>query len=67
MVPSEVFLLHAAECEYMAEFSSDPVNREVWRRMAARWIRCAEMARQQDPRQRARKIRLHRKPAHWAH
>jgi hypothetical protein len=67
MVPSEVFLLHAAECEYMAEFSSDPVNREVWRRMAARWIRCAEMVRQQDPQQGGRKIKLHRKPAHWAH
>jgi hypothetical protein len=24
MVPSEVFIQHAAECEFMAEFSRDP-------------------------------------------
>jgi hypothetical protein len=38
MVPSDVFIEHAAECECMARFSRDPENKEVWRRMAVRCI-----------------------------
>jgi len=49
MVPSEEFMRHAAECKRMAEFSRDPESRAVWRRMAERWVRCAELARHQDP------------------
>ena len=41
MLPSEVFTQHAAECESMAKFSRDPEDKEVWRRMAERWMRCA--------------------------
>jgi ferric-dicitrate binding protein FerR (iron transport regulator) len=64
MVPSEVFMEHATECECMAKFSRDPENKEVWRRMAQRWMRCAAFARQQDPSLQARrKIRMRRKPA----
>jgi hypothetical protein len=48
MVPSEEFIRHAAECETMAKFSRDPENKRLWRRMAERWIRCAELAQQQD-------------------
>jgi len=49
MVPSEEFIRHAAECESMAEFSRDPVNKKVWRRMAERLIRCAELAQEHEP------------------
>jgi hypothetical protein len=62
MVPSELFKRHATECEYMAKFSRDPTNREVWRRMAQRWIRCAEMTKHHS--QPSTKSRLHRKPEH---
>jgi hypothetical protein len=63
MVPSEVFIQHAAECEFMAEFSRDPGNKEIWRRMAKRWIRCAALARRDSSPQDRRKTRMHRKPA----
>jgi len=43
MTPSEQFLRHAAECELMSEFTPSRENKEVWKRMAARWIRCAEL------------------------
>ena len=45
---SEDFLRHAAECEYMAKFSRDVKNKLVWRDMAERWVRCAELAKQQS-------------------
>jgi hypothetical protein len=69
MVPSEEFMRHAAECEYMAKFSRDPESRKVWNRMAERWVRCAELARQQDPSARGggRRKLNYRKPAPaWA-
>jgi len=62
MVASEVFIRHAAECEYMAKRSRDPHNREVWRSMAERWIRCAELAQHHS--QPSAKARAHAKPAH---
>ena len=62
MVASEVFIRHAAECEYMAKRSRDPQSREVWRRMAERWIRCAELAEHQS--QPSAKTRPYGKPAH---
>jgi hypothetical protein len=43
MSPSEQFLRHAAECEMMSEFSHNSENQAVWKRMAERWIRCAEL------------------------
>jgi hypothetical protein len=65
MVPSEEFLRHAAECEYMARFSRDPASRVEWSCMAERWVRCAELARKQDPSpHNSGKAKLHRKPAH---
>jgi hypothetical protein len=45
---SEDFLRHAAECEYMAKFSRDVKNKLVWRDMAERWVRCAELAKRQS-------------------
>ena len=64
MVPAEEFIRHAAECESMAESSRDPENKKVWRHMAARWIRCAELAQKQEPLpQGRRKQKMDRKPA----
>jgi hypothetical protein len=62
MVTSEVFIRHAAECEYMAKRSGDRKDKELWRRMAERWIRCAELAQQHS--QPSAKARAHGKPAH---
>jgi hypothetical protein len=42
--PDEVFLERAAECERMAKFTRDPDSKFIWRRMAARWQRCARVA-----------------------
>jgi hypothetical protein len=42
MNPSEEFLRHAADCEQMAKFTRDPQSRATWRRMAERWLSCAE-------------------------
>jgi DNA modification methylase len=61
MIASEVFIRHAAECEYMSKRSRDPENRAVWRSMAERWIRCAELAQHHS--QPSAKTRAHGKPA----
>jgi hypothetical protein len=64
MVPAEEFIRHAAECKSMADASRDRENKKVWSRMAERWMRCAELAQQQDPlRQGRSKRKLDRKPA----
>jgi hypothetical protein len=67
--PTEHFLRHAAECEQMARTTRDPQSKLVWRRMAERWTRCAELARQDYQSHSSAKSRPpHRKPAHaWAH
>jgi hypothetical protein len=67
MNPAEKFLRHAAECEQMARTMRDPESKAVWRRMAERWVRCAELARQQYTPHPNPRTRPHRKPAHaWA-
>jgi hypothetical protein len=43
MHPLEEFLKHAAECKRMARFAREPQDRATWRRMAERWLRCAEV------------------------
>jgi hypothetical protein len=60
MTPSEVFMRHAAECKFMARCSRDRENREVWKRMAERWVRCAELAT--VSKRPCAKIKLHQKP-----
>ena len=42
MSPPEEFLKHAAECELMAKFARKREDKESWRRMAERWLRCAD-------------------------
>jgi hypothetical protein len=62
MVASDVFIRRAAECECMAKRSRDPLNRRVWRHLAERWIRCAELAQHHS--QPSARTRAHGKPAH---
>lgn len=40
---SEQFQRFASDCEVMAKFTSNPENQLVWRRMAERWVQCAEL------------------------
>ena len=66
MTPSEHFLRHAAECEFMADLARDKESKATWRGMAERWHRCAALAKQQNP-SRAKEAR-HRKPVKsWSH
>jgi hypothetical protein len=48
MMPEDC-LKQAAECRYMAKFSRDSENKLIWLRMADRWIKCAELAKQRNP------------------
>ena len=48
MDTSERFLRFAAECELMAKAARDRENKTVWRSIAQRWIRCAELVEQQN-------------------
>jgi hypothetical protein len=67
--PPDEFLKHAAECELMAKSARKPEDKETWRRMAERWLHCAETftnqslaARDNAPNKRARAPGLR-----WAH
>lgn len=46
--PSEEFLRHAADCQQMAKFTRDPASKATWRRMAERWLHCAEVFQSQQ-------------------
>ena len=45
MYAPEVFLERAAECERMAASNRDPGNKAIWKGMAERSYRCAELAK----------------------
>jgi hypothetical protein len=60
MHPLDEFLKHAADCDGMAKFTGDPQSRAVWKRMAERWRKCAERAKQQSSLVRA--VRPRRRP-----
>ena len=64
MDASDRFLRFAAECELMAKDSRDPKNKTVWRNIAERWTRCAELVeRQNSLAQDARSMKHRGKPA----
>ena len=42
MNPPDEFLKRAAECQQMAKVTRDPASKATWKRMAERWLRCAE-------------------------
>jgi hypothetical protein len=69
MTMSDRFLRFAAECEQMAKFTKSAESAMTWRRMAERWLRCAELVEQRDAAaDAAGAAKRHRKsePA-WAH
>lgn len=69
MDASERFLRFAAECECMAKFTPSPQNEMVWRKMAERWLRMADVfERQTSLGDTACSMKRHRKPEHnWVH
>jgi len=69
MSPPEEFLKHAAECELMAKFSRKREDKESWRRMAERWLRCADLFTKQSLAARDMASAKRRSPAtlRWAH
>ena len=40
---SAEFRKRAAECGRMAKTTPDPFDRGVWKRLAERWLRCADL------------------------
>ena len=65
MTPAEHFARHEAECKFMAQLARDAESKAVWIGMAARWHRCAELAKQSATQVRQRR---HRRAARtWAH
>lgn len=45
----------AAECEAMANGTRNPKDKEVWMRLAQRWLRCAVLMEQEEADVRARR------------
>jgi hypothetical protein len=43
--PTDEFLRRVADCEQMAKFARDPASKATWKRMADRWLQCAERAK----------------------
>ena len=43
MNPSEEFRKFAGECRTMAKLARSPESKATWGRLAARWVRCAEL------------------------
>ena len=68
MNPAEEFVMFAAECESMAKFTHTPENKALWKRMAERWLRCAELYdRQNSAAQQGNSAKRHPTSAHrWA-
>src|SRR5262249_23025055 len=67
MTAVEHFLRHAAECESMAQFSRDPQSKAVWRGMAERWSRGAELAKKHDAQVPRRKLNYRSQSEALAH
>jgi hypothetical protein len=69
MGASEKFLRFAAECELMAKSSPSPEDEVAWRRLAERWIRCAELSERQISSVRAAvRMKRRRQPEpDWVH
>jgi hypothetical protein len=66
---SRAFLRFAAECEVMTKIAHDKESKLMWRRLAERWLKCANLI--DDQRSSANYDSLMKrdaKPAHhWAH
>lgn len=66
MTPSEHFMRHAAECEFMAKLAREPESKAVWAGLAERWHRCAALAQVQTAQQREYK-RQRKSAKSWSH
>ena len=64
--PSEKFLRFAAECEAMAKLARTRENKDMWRGLAARWVRYAELVERQYSTARNRIGNRHQKPERGA-
>ena len=51
----EHFQRFAAECEAMADGTRNPNDKELWTRLAQRWLRCAALMEQDEADVRARR------------
>ena len=49
MHASDRFMRFAAECEAMAKCRNSPGDKLVWRRLAQRWMHCADLVRNDNP------------------
>ena len=69
MDASDRFLRFAAECEAMAKFSHSSENKTVWRQLAERWLRIADLVERQNTLADAvGRMKRHRKRSpSWAH
>jgi hypothetical protein len=69
MNTSDRFVRFAAECEFMAKFTPSRENATTWRKMAARWLRIAELfERRNTLADAAGSVKRRRKSEHsWAH
>jgi hypothetical protein len=51
----EHFQRFAAECEAMANGTRNPKDKELWMRLAQRWLKCASLMEQDEADLRARR------------
>jgi hypothetical protein len=51
MTLSEEYRTYAAECERMVKYTRDPEDGAIWKRMAARWQRVAELEEKHSARE----------------
>jgi hypothetical protein len=59
MNPSEKFLRFAAECEAMVKLARTQESKDIWRGLAARWVRYAELIEHQSATARDRVAKRH--------
>ena len=62
MNASEKFLRFAAECEAMVELARTRESKDVWRGLAARWVRYAVLIERKSATARDRIAKRHQRP-----
>jgi hypothetical protein len=60
MNPVDKFLRFAAECEAMVKLARSREGKDMWRGLAARWVRYAELIERQSATARDRIAKRHR-------
>jgi hypothetical protein len=68
MTLAEEFRSYAAECERMVKYTRDPEGKAIWKCMAARWQRAAELEEKNSARDHSHTSTRHGGSARsWAH